>query len=187
MGLWPAPPAACAPPMLNASGGLGAPFGHLLNAAPSAFTQVQLAAGTVVLTPLELPEPLVVQKGFWLNGSTGLAGSVQVGVYSDELGLLAAATGTVQAGASVLQEAAISPAVQLPRGLVYLAVATSGAGTLACWNAFGGSTAIALQLAKAAGLMLATGGYPLPDSLTGVATTAGIALAYGLASRALVV
>jgi hypothetical protein len=165
------------PPVVNAATAFCAPFGPM---------NVTLAAGTAVLMPWELPEAYEVVKGYWRNGSASLAGSVQVGVYTADFRQLAASATAVQSGVDVLQEVAFSPTVLIPRGLVYLVVATSGAGTLSCFNTIGGSTAIALQLAKATGQLLASSAYPLPATLTTVVTTVGLGLFYGVSNRSLV-
>jgi hypothetical protein len=187
VGLWPASPSLLAPPLLSMSGTRESTFAMLLHAVPGTFTQVTLAAGTMVLFPYLLPEPYTAVKGWWMNGSSGLAGSVQIAVYSRDFALLAASATAVQAGLSVLQEVAISPAVQLPRGLIFLALATSAAGTLATYNSFGGNTTVATQLGKAAGMLLASPAYPAPATISPIVTTAGLALVAGISNRALVV
>lgn len=187
MGLWPATPSLLPPPLLSMAGTRESTFAMLLHAVPGTFTQVTLAAGTMVLFPYLLPEPYAAVKGWWMNGVSALAGSVQIAVYSRDFALLAASATAVQAGLSVLQEVAFSPAVQIPRGLIFLAVATSAAGTIATYNSFGGNTTVATQLAKAAGMLLASPAYPAPATISPIVTTAGLALVAGLSNRALVV
>jgi hypothetical protein len=188
MGLFPSAPAMPLPPIINVAGSIYSPFAHLVNAVgPGAPTNATLGNGLAMLFPLELPEPYIVTKGWWRNGSAGLTGSLQIGVYTPDFALIGASAQVVQAGVDAIQEAAFSPVITVPRGLCYLAIATSALGAISGYNVFGGTTAIALQLSKMTGILLVTSGaWPLPATLSPVVTSAGAALICGIANRSLV-
>lgn len=186
--LWTPPPVDSLPPILCMAGTKDAPFADLLHAVgPGAVINATLGNGLAMMWPLEVKEPYTVTKGWWRNGSTGLTGSLQVGIYTTDFQLLGASAQVVQAGADAIQEAAFSPSVLIPRGLCYVVIATSALGTISSYSTFGGSSAIALQLAKAMGILLVTSGaWPLPATLSPVVTTAGALMIFGIANRALV-
>lgn len=188
MPLWPSSPAAVPRPIINVVGSELSALACLINAVgPGAPVNGTLGAGIAILYPLLLPDAYVPTKGWWRNGSTGLAGSIQVGVYSSDFALIGASDQVVQAGVDAIQEAPFSTPVTIPRGACYVALATSGLGNLSAYSTFGGTTAVALQLAKATGsLLVLSGAFPLPATLTPGVTTAGAAFICGIANRSLV-
>lgn len=188
MALWPPAPAAVPPPIINVVGSPLSSLANLINAVgPGAPVNGTLGAGIAILYPLLLPDSYEVVKGWWRNGSTGLTGSLQIGVYTSDFVLLGASDQVVQAGADAIQDAAFSPSVVVPRGPCYVALATSALGNISAYGSFGGSSAVALQTAKATGsLLVLSGAFPLPDTLSPGVTSAGAAFWCGISNRSLV-
>jgi hypothetical protein len=75
--------------------------------------------------PLVLPRVIVLQRFFWLNGTTVGTDNVQIGIYNADFSAFLRGTSTLSAGANVCQMDT-ETATAIPAGRYWLAFWTSG-------------------------------------------------------------
>jgi hypothetical protein len=119
-----------------------------------------VTANLAVFVPFSVPEPVMITKMFWGNG-TAVAGNLDAGIY-DEAGTRLVSTGTTaQAGVSSVQVANVTDTV-LARGVYYLAFASDTSGitqkVLAALPAAG--------IPQSLGLLQMATAFVLPSSVT---------------------
>ncbi len=156
---------------------LGVEFGAMNLATP-----VSTAWGTANLArgyPFIITKPLVVQKLFWYNGAT-VNGNVACGIYSEDGNLLVSTGSTVQVGANILQEVAVTNTL-LGCGRYYMVLISSS--TTATFF----SSSPGIQGCKALGVLQASVSIPLPSTIIPAAYASAFIPLFGLSSRTLVV
>lgn len=153
---------------------------HAIGLDASAFTSASYpAANRAIAVPLVLAHPFLVQKVFWVNGTTATTDSADVGVYTEAGGLLVSGGGTAISGASSMQEADVTDTLLRP-GRYWIAYAQNGTT----------ATPFA-QSYTAAGVLRCTGAaqmdtaYVLPSTFTPAAVTGTVLPLFGIAARTL--
>lgn len=90
------------------------------------------ATGDVALAPFTIPGPCLVQSMWWYNGTSGIGGNMDAGIYTVNTGgttitRLCSTGAVVQAGTATLQSANVTTAIRLEPGTYYMAIsAVSG-------------------------------------------------------------
>lgn len=84
-------------------------------------------AGLVIFVPFWVPEPTIVTKLWWYNG-TAVAGNVDVGIYNEDATRIVSAGTTAAAGTSTTQSVNITDTT-IARGAYYMAICCSDATT----------------------------------------------------------
>lgn len=126
--------------------------------------------------PINIYEPYRIRNFFVVNGSTTIAGNIDMGVY-DTSGTLLVSTGAIaQSGASALQ--LISADYTLQAGFYYAAFSCSSAtATFFRYVSMGNP-------ARMAGFVkVASGAHPLPSSVTFAASDLGTYPVFGITKR----
>lgn len=145
-------------------------------------TLTQVTAHLARAYPFTVPEPTLINKLWWYNGSTVTgATTVDVGIYNEDGSVLMGHATATQATVSVIQE--VDPTdFTLPRGRYYMALVASTTTTT-----FASHTST-VQLCKAMGLwQAALGSSVLTATITPATYVAGSVFIYGAAGRTLVV
>ncbi len=117
------------------------------------------AANRALYLPVELSAPLTVQRAFWINGAT-VAGNVDVGIYAANGTRLVSSGSTVMAGASAVQQVAIT-STYLPPGRYWLAMASDSATATFNRGAVGSSL-----LLRVCGVQEQAAAFALPATST---------------------
>lgn len=117
-------------------------------------------ANQAIYVPIVVTTTVTFRRGFWWNGSAP-GGNTCVGIYTPD-GTRQATTGSVaSAGASVIQDAALSANYTATPGVYYMAIELSAA-TVNGSTSFAASTNYRIQ-----GLYTqAVGAFPLPANAT---------------------
>lgn len=140
-----------------------------------------VTAGRALILPLNLPEPVVIQKVFWITGDAGSGSAlIDIGVYDETYNLIVSAGGVaLGATATTLFDSTITT-TRLGRGQYYIAIVVDTAGTFLT-NSLGVSAAM-----RASGQMMQASAYPLPATLTPVVVNTSLIPAFGISQRSLV-
>lgn len=91
----------------------------------AATSQVWPSANLAIYIPFAVEAPYHVRMVWWANGTTTIAGNVDVGVYGDDGTLLLSAGSTAQATATVCQSVTLGTEVLLSPGAYYMAMSSS--------------------------------------------------------------
>jgi hypothetical protein len=138
----------------------------------SANISTQIGTNVALYYPVWLPEACTVTKLWWQNG-TAVAGTIDVGIYTDQQNRIVSTTPQTQTGTSVIQSVDITDTV-IPAGLIYMAIASSSSsGQLWCTSA--GVTPGSLSVVSGYRQLVST----LPNPAT-FATLVGVAPTYGV-------
>lgn len=158
-------------------GRYGAAAGH------PAFTAAggSVTGGTSVQTsnralyfPMFTPVPLLVARMIWVNINT--TGNADAGVY-DAAGTRLTSTGsTVRSGANAAQYTDVTDVVVL--GQFYLAIASNNTGT------FGGVSVGSTPQMEISGQLMEESAFPLPSTMTPVASTSASPIMVGFTQDA---
>src|SRR5262245_10538371 len=116
--------------------------------------------------PVRVRETWACSALWWVNGSTA-SGSVDAGIYDDQGNLLVSAGSKTPTGTLTPQTVAVSPAVVIPAGNVYFALAASSTATT-----FAGPGG-AISMAPTWGIYTQTSAFALPSTAT-FASTASV-------------
>lgn len=154
---------------------------YFLTTDNTAATAAKASAATILVTPLYLPGPMVVNK-LTLRVTTALGAAGDVGIYDLSGALvLDGGSGSVSttAGAKIVTPAQAGAARFLPPGQYFAAVTwNSAAGVI------GGDNMAVANLVPRAGALAAGGGLALPASITPSSIVNGTALYFvGLLSQ----
>jgi hypothetical protein len=134
MGVWPRR-GPVVPPIL--SPWFSWPFTYYRGGSTSNLTGYIGGTNTSWYWPIFVPEPCIITKLWWQNGS-GLSGTIDVGVYTEEGKRIISTGATSQTTPATIQSVDIADTA-LPAGLLYFALgASAGTAAFILWLAAGG-------------------------------------------------
>jgi hypothetical protein len=138
-------------------------------------THPAVATTQAVAWTLRLSDYFLVRRVWWVNGATASTDSADVGVYDIDGQLLVSNGGTAISGANSVQSVTVTDTL-LPPGRYLVAHSQNGvtATTVAA--------ALAVPLARAAGVWQMTSAYPLPSTWTSGALASAYVPLFGISS-----
>lgn len=130
--------------------------------------QAWSTANSAIFIPFRIAYPMTFSSMYWINGTVG-TDSCDVGVYTASGSRIVSSGGTLTSGASVPQIVSVTSTTLQP-GLYYLAMARNGTtNTL-------GAASLSLQQTRSVAIYMTATSYPLPSSVTYVATSSAISV-----------
>ncbi len=136
-------------------------------------------ANLAIYVPFCLSEEITVTH-LWTANGTGVAGNIDIGIYSQGGARLCSTGSTAQSGTSTVQAIALGTPYLLGAGEFYLALAASSTSAL-----FLSGTPVTSNRGKIAGFAEQTSALPLPQPATFAAYTRTYIPLFGLSTRAI--
>lgn len=138
-------------------------------------------ANLAMYVPFQIWTPYLVRRVWWANGTTTIAGNVDVGVYAQDGTRLFSAGATAQATASINQSVALGTPSLLSPGSYYMAFSSSSNTA----TFFRLSVSVA-RVGQMFGLAQEATANPLPATFTQAAFAQTIVPVFGIASATVI-